>query len=63
MDFEQFSTVGLIAHMHEQANLSARETVLLDRLESALEEIDLLVADIDRKERELITLGVTDDDA
>lgn len=53
--FTDFTTSALVAHAEAQTNLSPLEVALLDRLQTAMEEIDVLVAHLDnyRSEEDL----------
>lgn len=64
--FTDVTTTDLVAYANAQPNLSVLEVALLDRLQVAMEEIDVLVAHLDNyRGEEALQLGTDglDDDS
>ena len=43
------SSADLVSELKQRSDLTERELILIDRLQCALDEIDALVAELDRK--------------
>ena len=62
MDFSQMTTPAIVAHANTLPQMTELELALLDRLQSAMEEIDSLVDALDNVEREAaLQSGVLDE--